>query len=490
MINRREFIKQISGGIFGASLLNLSVNCDVHASTDSSKQTPNIIFILCDDLGWGDLGCYGNRDIKTPNIDRLAHQGLLFTNFYVNSPVCSPARAAIMTGQFPSKIGIHYAMGQHDWNVQCNMPDYLDSEIPTITRYFQKAGYKVGHFGKWHLGGPYNEGTPSPKEYGIDEYATLMTDGWNDYRKPDDPRSEWAGRNIDIAIRFLEKNQNNPFFLNIWLFDVHSTVDPSDEQMAPYKDKWLRIGRQPTSRDYKGAMQIYYAAVTNVDKQVGRLVKRLDELGLSNTIIMLASDNGPSPVWGADTSHSGAGSAGPFRGSKGNLYEGGIRVPFIVRWPGKTSANKVDDTTIISGADLLPSLCNICNITVSKDGKLDGEDMSDAILGTPMQRKKPLMWEFRFPPNGGRGRTINCSPMLAVRDGKWKLLINHDLSRVELYDLIKDSTEVDNVANEHENTVKRLSELLLKWHKLLPDADKIPPMAGSNYYPWPKSGGQ
>jgi arylsulfatase A-like enzyme len=489
MFNRRQFVKKVSGGILCASLLGLSGIDIAHASSDSSKPTPNVVFILCDDLGWGDLGCYGNKDIKTPHIDRLAREGLLFTNFYVNSPVCSPARAALMTGQFPSKLDIHYAMGQHDWNVQCNMPDYLDPKTSTITRSFQKAGYKVGHFGKWHLGGPYNEGTPTPKEYGIDEYATLMTEGWPDYRKPNDPRSEWAGRNIDIAMRFMEKNQNNPFFLNIWLFDVHSTIDPSDEQMELYKDKWLCVGPQPTRRDYKGAMQIYYAAVSNMDKQIGRLVEKLDELGLSeNTIIVFASDNGPSPVWGSDTSHSGAGSAGPFRGSKGSLYEGGIRVPFIVRWPGKVPADKVDDTTIISGADMLPSLCNICNITVPEGGELDGEDMSSAILGVPKERKGQLMWDFRFPPNGGRGRPIICSPMLAVRDGKWKLLVNPDLSRVELYDLKNDPTEVDNVADIHKDIVTRLSGPLLKWHRSLPDADKVPQLAGSNYYPWPKSG--
>ena len=490
MFDRREFMRKMGSGILGAGLLGLSSRDIAYGSAGKTKQPPNIVFILSDDLGWGDLACYGNKEIKTPNIDRLAREGLLFTNFYVNSPVCSPTRAGILTGRFPSELGIHYAMGRHDWNVKCNMPDYLDPKIPTITRFFQKAGYRVGHFGKWHLGGPYNKGTPTPKEYGIDEYATLYTWPWPDYRKKGDYRSKASERNIDIAIKFVEENKDKPFYLNVWLFDVHSTLDPTEEQMEPYKDKMVIIGDgEPLHREYKGAMQIYYAAVTNMDKQIGRLIDKLDALGLSeNTIVAFTSDNGPSPIWAKTTSHSGAGSAGPFRGCKGSLYEGGIREPFIVRWPGKIPANKVDDTTVISGADLLPSLCNIAGITVPNNTELDGEDMSAAILGTPKERNKSLKWEFRFPPNGGRGQVLQCSPLLAIRQGKWKLLMNPDRSRVELYDLTKDPSEVDNVADQNGNIVAKMSVPLLKWHKSLPDADKIPADAGSNDYPWPKSG--
>lgn len=490
MLNRRQFVKQVTSGVIGASLLNLSGIEEAYASENETKRPPNIVFVLCDDLGWGDLGCYGNKDIKTPNIDRLAREGLLFTNFYVNSPVCSPARAGIMTGQFPSKLGIHYAMGQHDWNVQHGMPDHLDSKVPTVTRFFQKAGYRVGHFGKWHLGGPYNKETPTLKEYGIDEYATLMTpgEGWPDYIKPGDPRSEWAKRNIDASLKFIEENKDKPFYLNVWLFDVHSTVDPSDEQMEQYKDYWMRVGSEPTSREYKGAMQIYYAAVTNMDKQIGRLINRLEQLGLSkDTIVVVTSDNGPSTVWSPDTAHSGAGSAGPFRGCKGSIYEGGIREPFIVRWPGNVPANKVDDKTILSGVDLLPSFCNIADIRVPDGTELDGENMSSAILGIPKERNKQLMWEFRFRPNGGG--ILDRSPLLAIRKGKWKLLMNPDNSRVELYDLTKDPSEVDNVAESNKDVVSKMSATLIKWHKSLPDIDKIPATAGSNSYPWPKTGG-
>jgi arylsulfatase A-like enzyme len=490
MINRRQFVKNFGKGILGSAFCGLSFSTIACGSENKMKRPPNIVLILADDLGWGDLACYGNKEIKTPNIDRLAREGLLFTNFYVNSPVCSPTRASIMTGRFPSELGIHYAMGLHDWNVQHNMPDYLDPELPTITRFFQKAGYRVGHFGKWHLGGPYNEGTPTPKEYGIDEHATLYTRGWPDYRKPGDYRSQASERNIDVAIEFVEKNYENPFFLNVWLFDVHSTLDPSEEQMKPYKDKIVIIGDgEPMHREYKGAMQIYYAAVTNMDKQIGRLVDKLDELGLSeNTIVAFTSDNGPSPAWSVTTSHSGAGSAGPFRGCKGSLYEGGIREPFIVRWPKKIPANKVDDETIISGADLLPTFCSIAGISIHKDAELDGEDLSSSILGTPKTRTNPLMWEFRFAPNGGRGRVIQCSPLLAAREGKWKLLMNPDLSRVELYNLEKDPSELDNLAESNKDIVAKMSASLLKWHKSLPDIDKIPAEAGSNDYSWPKSG--
>jgi N-acetylgalactosamine-6-sulfatase len=491
MIDRRQFVKKLGGGMLCAGFLGLSGTGVAYGSENNRKRPPNIVFVLCDDLGWGDFGCYGNQEIKTPNIDRLAQQGLLFTNYYVNSPVCSPTRAGIMTGRFPSELGIHYAMGQHEWNVQCNMPDYLDPEVPTITKMLQEAGYRIGHFGKWHLGGPYNKGTPSPAKYGIDEYATLYTPGWPDYRKAGESRSEWAKSNIDVAIEFIEKHQNKPFYLNVWLFDVHSTLDPSDEQMEPYKDRWMLVGSEPTSREYRGTLQVYYAAVTNMDKQIGRLIDRLDQLGLSgDTLVVVTSDNGPSPPWAKDTSHSGGGSAGPFRGCKGSLYEGGIRVPFIARWPGKVPAGKVDDKTIISGADLFPSFCRVAGLTPREELELDGEDLSAAIFGACRERTKPLMWEFRFPPNGGRARVLQCSPLLAIRQGKWKLLMNPDRSRVELYDLTKDPSEVDNVADANGDLVATLSAPLLAWHKSLPDADKIPEGAGTNNYPWPESGPQ
>ncbi|OHB49519.1 MAG: hypothetical protein A2Y10_03875 [Planctomycetes bacterium GWF2_41_51] len=488
-MDRRHFLKQIGTYTLGAQLCMGAVASAL--AKNRAKQPPNVVFILVDDLGWGDLGCYGNRNIKTPNIDRLAKQGLLFTHYYTSSPVCSPTRASLITGRFPSTLGIHCAMDHQKWNAQYGMPDYLDPQL-SLLKLLQSDGYSVGHFGKWHLGVPYNPGTPTPKEYGIDEYATLATDPWPDYRRPGAYRSEWAQNNIDAAITFIEKHPKEPFYLNVWLYDVHCTLDPSDEQMEPYKDRWKPLpshadkNRVPMHRDHKGAIQIYSAAVTNVDTQVGRLIDKLNHLGLSeNTIIVFSSDNGQCKM-SPTCAHSAAGSAGPFRGCKGSLYEGGTRVPFIIRWPEKIPAGIVDDTTIISSVDFLPSVCSIAEIGIPKKTKLDGEDMSSALLGKPKKRTRPLMWEFRYNPTGAG--ILDCSPMLAMREGKWKLLMNPDRSRVELYDIIKDVSEVDNVAEANKKVVAEMSLSLLTWHKSLPSKDKIPPRAGKNAYPWPKSG--
>jgi len=198
--------------------------------------------------------------------------------------------------------------------------------------------------------------------------------------------------------------------------------------------------------------------------------------------VVFSSDNGPAPIWGIDTAHSGAGDVGPLRGCKASLYEGGIRVPFIAFWPGHTPAGQVDDTTILSGVDLLPTFCSLAGIKVNHDQILDGQDMSQAILGIPMKRTKPLMWEYRFGP---WGRYLQKSPALAIRDGDWKLMMNPDRSRVELYNLKENPCEVDNLARENPQIVRRMSRQLLQWHNALPSSTTMPAGAGSFAYPWP-----
>jgi N-acetylgalactosamine-6-sulfatase len=240
----------------------------------------------------------------------------------------------------------------------------------------------------------------------------------------------------------------------------------------------------PQGVPYKGAKQIYYASVSDLDRQVGRLVKRIDELGLAdNTVIAFSSDNGPEDFDIRNAVHSGIGDAGPFRGRKRSIYEGGIRMPFIVRWPGRTPAGKVDDTSIVAAVDWLPTVCSLAGVKLPDDLDPDGEDMSQAILGKPRRRARPLMWEWRFRVAGDMAHK---SPMLAIRDGKWKLLMNPDRSRVELYDIPGDPTELDNVAVQNADVVRRLSEKLLKWQTTLPPGP-VDEAAGSNAYQWPKS---
>jgi N-acetylgalactosamine-6-sulfatase len=472
VMSRRRFLSAI-GPAAGALILP-SWALDVRAAAKGTK--PNFIFIFADDLGWGDLGCYGNRQIKTPNLDELAKRGILFTQFYVNGSVCSPSRAAIMTGHFPARHGIHGHFATQQQNAARGMPNWLDPTVPTVTKLLKAAGYTTGHFGKWHLGS--GQGAPTPGEYGIDEHCTIGSAG-PQLTGQDDPyfRAKSTAQIVDRTIDFIDKNRHKPFYVNVWTLLPHATLHPMDEQMKPYERY------APQGVPYEGVKQIYYASVSDLDQQIGRLIKKVDELGLADsTLIAFSSDNGPEDFDIRNAVHSGIGSTGPFRGRKRSLYEGGVRMPFIVRWANRVPAGRVDNTSVIAGVDWLATTCGLAGIKLPESLSLDGEDMSSALLGKPRQRAKPLMWQWRFRIFGD---TTNKSPMLAIRDGKWKLLMNPDRSRVELYDIPGDSTEVDNVADQQPQIVKRLSEQLLKWQGTLP-AGPVEKEAGSNAYPWPK----
>lgn len=460
---------------------------------EAGLDQPNVIFILADDMGWGDLACYGNPKIQTPRLDQMAAEGILFTQFYVQASVCSPTRVGFMTGMFPSRLAIHRAISGHNRNKEAGMPNWLNPNIPTITSVLQSEGYTTGHFGKWHLGSCC--GAPSPSQYGIDDHVTTLSNGPEFPQQGDEFfRAESTSYIVDEGIEFIEANQDKPFYLNLWLLLPHATLHPTPEQLVLYENL------APNGVPYIGARQIYYASVTAMDEQIGRFLDRLDELGLSdNTLVVFASDNGPAHMYSKQASHSGVGSSGPFRGGKHSLYEGGIRMPMIARWPGQVPAGAVDNDTVISGVDFLPTFASLAGIDLIphlskappghtgkgelQESYLDGEDMSGALFGSPMARTTPLFWEWRF---GTSGAPIpRRAPMLAMRSGPWKLLMNPDWSRVELYDVVIDPSEVDNLADGYPNIVKALSASLLDWSDSLPDGP-VAADAGSNEYPWPK----
>jgi N-acetylgalactosamine-6-sulfatase len=441
---------------------------------------PNVVFILADDLGWGDLGCYGNRDTKTPNLDALAAGGKLFTHFYVNGSVCSPSRCAFLTGQFPARHKIHGHYATPELNTARGMSQFLDPKTPTLARLLKDAGYATAHVGKWHLGS--HPDAPSPAKYGFDFVkATTSNDNtWAEQNADPFFRAKSSALFVDEGLKFVEANKGKPFYLQLWMLLPHATLNPTPEQLKAFD----RLAPGGADFPHKAARQIFYASLADLDAQVGRLVKRLEELKLAdNTLVVFSSDNGPEEIAIRNAGHSGVGSPGPFRGRKRSLYEGGVRVPLIARWPAGIKPGQVDDSSVVCGADLLPTVCALAGAAVPKDHALDGEDRSAVLTGKPAERTKPLFWEWRF---NVAGPVLNKCPELATRDGKWKLLMNPDGSRVELYDVPADPSELTNLADKYPDVAKRMGERVLAWAKTLPDGPRDAE-AGKNAYPWPKA---
>lgn len=428
------------------------------------QTKPNILFIFADDWGYGDLGCYGHEQILTPNLDRLALQGSRYTQFHVASPVCSPSRCAVLTGQYPARHGIHGHFARHDENEKRAMPNWLDKDVMTLPKLLKCSGYRTAHYGKWHLGGGGgihgHPDAPKPVEYGYDDARVWNgngptwhgTDPWpfelhNDADEAFLPHSDRLA--VEEAMRFIEDNESTPFFINLWLRTPHTPIRATEEQRKPY----------PHISEPK---QTYYAAITEADRQVGRLLDCLDEAGLAdNTLVIFSSDNGPESFHpGSEETIYCHGSTAGLRGRKRSLYEGGVRVPFLVRWPGHTPDGEVDYDSLLSAVDILPTLCNIAGAEVPKDLSLDGMDVTDALCGKTFTRHKPIMWEWR--PANQADESKEC-PMHAIRDTTHVLLKNPSKNRVELFDIYKDYSQLDNIADKHPDIVNRLESQLDEW---------------------------
>jgi arylsulfatase A-like enzyme len=456
------------GGLLGAAALAVAPT-PVQAS---EKPKPNIIFVLADDMGYGDLGCYGGTGAQTKNIDRLASEGIRFTQFYVNSPICSPSRTALTTGQYPARWNITSYIDNRAANSRRGMAQWLDVSAPTLARTLTQSGYLTGHFGKWHMGGGRDVGeAPLPTEYGFNESLTQF-EGLGDRVLPLVDKGErkmslgiaseklgrgnvsWVKRSevtrtfVQRALNFIQKAEkaNKPFYLNLWPDDVHSPFFPPANLRGDGSKKAL-----------------YHGVLTNMDAQLGPLFDaiRQNPKLRANTLIIFASDNGPE---------GGAGSAGRFRGSKGTLYEGGIREPFIVWGPGLIEASKrgtVNKTAVISGVDLFPSLTNLIGIKAPQG---DGSDLSATLVGKkPTGRTQPLFW--KRPPDRGGNPKASLSD-LAIRDGNWKLLVDRNGRGAQLYNLADDERETENVAELNPKVTERLRQALLAWNRTLPSAEQ------------------
>ncbi|NQU43417.1 sulfatase-like hydrolase/transferase, partial [bacterium] len=354
---------------------------------------------------------------------------------------------------------------------------FVDPKTPMVMSVLRKAGYRTGHFGKWHLG--IGKEAPSPSEYGVDDHRTFASNGPG-FEHQADMLSVRPRLIYDEAIRFIEENKDLPFYLNVWSVLPHAPLNPNAELVDDYGSSAGKNYRDRFGVQGPITVETFNASVKAVDTQVGRFMEKLDELGLSeNTVVIISSDNGPEVLDVAP--HASVGTTGPFRGRKRSLYEGGVRMPFIVRCPGKVPEGKVNDTSVLTGVDWLPTVCTLAGVR-TPDTWLDGENVADIFLGSDRRRNRPIMWEWRSKVYGA---TIHRSPILSIRDGDWKLLMNPDESRIELYDIPNDPSEVDNVASENPRIVKRLKRKVLAFHHSLPPGP-VQPEAGKKDYPWPR----
>jgi len=355
------------------------------------------------------------------------------------------------------------------------MPDWLDPRTVTITRLLREAGYATGHFGKWHLGGGTN--APAPGDYGIDEHRTVNSNGPSLGNEAKEPffRARSTAMIVDEAIGFIRAHRDRPFYLNVWTLLPHAQLKPTPEQLEVYRSLEPRADHPALGgwmQQYLGAaknlrsqMQVFCASLTDLDTQIGRLLRALDELDLAkDTIVFFSSDNGPEDYRIANAANAGVGSPGPLRARKRSMYEGGIRTFGLVRWPGRVAAGRVDESSVIGGVDWLPTICALAGVPVPDSVQPDGEDVSDIWLGQPRPRRKPLHWEWLFPVQGAEYRP----PMLAIRDGDWKLFVQHDGSGAELYNIPADIAERHNVASAHPTLVKELTDRALAWRDTLP----------------------
>ena len=428
------------------------------AANAFAEDRPNIIFIFADDWGWGDLSCHGHPYVKTPNIDRLATEGTDFYRFSVASGVCSPSRAAVMTGHFPARYSID---GHFAWvpsNAKRGMPDWLSPAAPLLPRFLQEQGYATAHFGKWHLSNNMIPDSPLPSAYGYDTYGAFNCAG------EQMPVHEDAHMTVD----FMEKSQKEgkPFFINLWIHEPHTPF-----HTVP-KYRW----RFP---DLEEKDNIYASVLSHADDRIGEVLDALDRLKITDkTLVIFSSDNGPArgpasrelelmhdTATGAGYGIAAAkGITGGRKGYKATLYEGGVGVPFLARWPGQIAAGKVDQVSLISAVDLLPTFCEVAGVELPASYSADGVSQVKVLKGEVSKtREKPLFWK-----SSSSGRKPYHWVAFAIVHEDWKMLVNRDGSHLELYHLATDPLEKTDLKEENPEVVAQLSAMLAEWKETLP----------------------
>lgn len=436
---------------------------------ENQKTQPNFIVVLADDLGYGDLACYGHPHIRTPHLDRFASEGLKLTDCYAAAPNCSPSRTGLMTGRTPWRVGIH------NWIPMLSPMHVKASEI-TVATLLRNAGYNTCHTGKWHLNGNFNlPGQPQPNDHGFDHWFSIQNNALPNHKNPWNfvrngiPVGPLEGYSADLvtdeAIDWLrrKRDQEKPFFMYVCYSEPHEPV-ASDERFTRQYSKF----EDPAQR-------AYYGNVTQMDAGFGRLMGELDSLGLADeTFVFFTSDNGP-----AVTGKHPYGSAGNLRAKKGHIWDGGIRVPGILRWPGKILPGTTSSEPVC-GVDVLPTLCELAGIEKPKDRKIDGTSIAPLFTNKKIVRKTPLYWHFM---------RASSTVKVAMRKGDWKIVARikgdplkpsgaiteeeiglnktAELTGFELYNLTDEVNETT-VMNEKEGSRFELmkSEIMALYHEV------------------------
>lgn len=441
-----------------------------------AEQRPNFVIVLADDLGYGDLACYGHPRIQTPHLDRFASGGLRLTSCYAAAPNCSPSRTGLMTGRTPFRVGIY------NW-IPMFSPMHVRRREITVATLLRNAGYDTCHVGKWHLNGDFNlPSQPQPWDHGFSHWFSTQNNALPNHHNPDNfvrngrPVGKLDGYSAELvadeAIDWLRRlrDPSKPFFLFACFHEPHEPI-ATDRRFAD-----LYPSDDPS-------LSAHHGNVSQMDDAFGRIVAELDAAKLrENTLVFFTSDNGP-----AMTRIHPHGSAGPLRDKKGSLYEGGIRVPGIVQWPDHVTPGTTSDTPVC-GVDLLPTLCEIAGIEVPEDRELDGTSITGLFRGQPVERRRPLYWQFN---------RAHSDVKVAVRDGDWKLLAGltgpamkpsagiepgdmqamkaAELANFELYNLKDDIAEAHDVYDANPQVAGRLRAQMEQIYRQVRDEGPIWP---------------
>jgi len=477
-MKRRDFLKAISAGLASLAMPGCGEATKPVSTTGSAKKKPNFVFIIIDDLGWKDVGFISYASgfpepggyYETPNIDRLASEGVVFTNAYANAPNCAPTRACLMSGQYTPRHGVYTVdtseRGPANLRKLTPIPNNpnLNSKIVTIPEALKPAGYVSACIGKWHLG---SKSPHQPQEQGFDVAVDRTHPGHFS------PQGQYlTDRLTDEAIKFIEANKDKPFFLYLSHHAVHTPIQAKKEIIEKYKKKQPSGGHNnPT----------YAAMIESMDQSVGRVMDKLDELRLTeNTVTFFFSDNGGVGGYRElGIKDLEITSNAPLRGGKGMLYEGGIRVPLTIRWPGQAGANSVCDVPVV-GIDFYPTILEIAGVQKPAEQILDGKSIIPLLKGEGSFKRDEIFWHFPAYLQGSKG-TWRTTPAGAVRQGDWKLIEFFEDGRGELYNLKDDISEKTNLAEKMPNKTELLHQVLVNWRRNI--AAPVPTEKNPQYAP-------